>query len=151
ESITSRFVIAEATMGYDRNVLIAAAFDKLTPKNLRVPFYSVQTADLSDWIETGAKANHPGWRSVLNRLGELAQRPLAQLAEVLEDGTKIAKIEFAKTHPADPFTIRFIAESKLAKRRQFDDAMADARHTIDQHVSEINCDLDLAAEGFQSK
>ena len=67
-AIASDWVRAEATIGRERNVLVAVM---LAPAQLYPPFNLVHAADLTQW--TGNE-DHPGWLATLARIGALTGR-----------------------------------------------------------------------------
>lgn len=68
-AVQSQWVRAEAAIGRDRDVLAAVT---LAPTQLYPPFNLIHSVDLANW--DGADL-HPGWLSVIGRLGALADRP----------------------------------------------------------------------------
>jgi hypothetical protein len=115
------FLLAEAQKGWRRDILIAATFDKIVLDNLPVPFNNMQTADLSDWFDSGMPAVHHGWQRLLDALGVKLSRPgLATLAIVLESGDADARREFLRQYPNDPIAARFLGEivrPRLSRQR----------------------------------
>jgi TPR repeat protein len=147
----SDFVRDEAERGRQRNVYVGAVFDDINPRNLPVPFSSLSTADLSDWIETGSKVTHPGWRSVLNALGGLLDRPLLKAAEAFEVKNSQTKLQFIKNYSNDPIAARLSDEIKTAKREEFDRRMDEAKAQLNTRLDEINQKLELIRNDFDNR
>jgi uncharacterized coiled-coil DUF342 family protein len=119
-SIDSHWVVSEAQKGLEQAKLVGVAFDRDITKEMPMPFNGIQTPDLSDWIENGSKADHHGWRSVLKALGGLCNRPLAEIAAILEAGTPETKADFVRNHSDDPFAASLAAELKAEKLYEFE-------------------------------
>ncbi len=135
-SMESQWVISEAQHGLDSRKLVAATFDGVVPRDLVMPFNGVHTPDLSDWIETGAKADHAGWKSVLKALGVLCKRPLAEIAAVMETGDAKAKADFVRSHPDDPFAVGLVEQLRATKLREFEQQFARARNNAEKRLSD---------------
>jgi predicted nucleic acid-binding Zn-ribbon protein len=119
-SIHSHWVASEAQKGFDLVKLVGVTFDRIIPRDMPMPFNGIQTPDLSDWIETGSKANHPGWRSVLKALGVLFERPFSEIADILEAGTLESKADFVRRYPNDPITTGLAQDLKASKLSDFE-------------------------------
>jgi hypothetical protein len=140
-SIKSNWVTAEAWKGLYREVLVAAVFDRILPRNLQLPFNGVHTPDLSDWIESGALSSHRGWRSVLAALAVLLDRPLVTLADTLEDGGGAAKTNFLQTYPQDSFAEKFACELMLIRSRELKQLIADTQDIINTRAKAAHLKL----------
>jgi hypothetical protein len=135
-SIDSHWVVSEAQKGLEQAKLVAVAFDRDITREMPMPFNGIQTPDLSDWIETGSKADHDGWRSVLKALGGLCNRPLAEIANILESGTPETKADFVRNHPNDPFAVGLAAELKAAKLYEFEQQANRLKHLAEKQLAE---------------
>jgi predicted nucleic acid-binding Zn-ribbon protein len=149
-SIKSKWVTAEAQKGLDREVLVTAVFDSISPRNLRLPFNGLTTPDISDWIETGAKASHPGWRSVLGAIGGLLHRPLVDLALAIETKSAEAKLEFLQRHPDDHFSTTFAADLKQAKKQEFDQSVLETKKILEARLVQADARLDKLRFDFDT-
>jgi hypothetical protein len=69
-SVASDWVKDEAQEGANRQVLVPALIDKVSPP---YGFRQVQTADLSDW---DGSASHAELQSMVHRIGELINKPV---------------------------------------------------------------------------
>ena len=150
-SIKSKWVIAEAQKGLDRDVLVTAVFDNISPRNLRLPFNGLTTPNISDWIESGAKAAHPGWRSILGAIGSLVARPLIDLALTIEAGTPAAKLDFVKKYPDDLFSKTFAAEFKSAKKQEFSQRAIETKQKLEDRLEQAGQKLDALQIEFENK
>jgi hypothetical protein len=103
EAIQSRWVRAEASIGLERDVLLAAF---LTPTELIPPYNLVHAVDLQKW-DGGQSA--PEWQNLLTRLGSLIGRP------------HLAEEALAKAHDAE------WAERDGAMRSAFESDVAEAK------------------------
>lgn len=83
EAMQSRWVRAEASIGLERDVLIAAF---LHPAELMPPYNLVHAANLEGW--SGAH-DDPQWGQVLSRIGRLVDKP--DLADIARAKTLEAK------------------------------------------------------------
>jgi predicted nucleic acid-binding Zn-ribbon protein len=134
-SIDSQWVVAEAQKGLELGKLVAVTFDRDITKEMPMPFNGIQTPDLSDWIENGSKADHPGWQSVLNAIGDLFNRPLAEIATILEAGTPETKADFVRNHPNDAFAANLAAELKASKLYEFEQQANRLKHLAEKQLA----------------
>jgi WD domain, G-beta repeat len=147
DSINSEFVYGEAMRGRARGALVAAAFDNLDLVDLPVPFGVVQTANLSDWIETGASSKHQEWQGVLEVLGRMLDRPaLAEAAAIIEKCDEQDKRDFLRRYPTDLCSIEFAREIELKEREAFEQEMRSA----EAWVKETEDTLKTARAEFES-
>jgi hypothetical protein len=118
-SVKSLYVRGEAALGLERDILVATAFRGVDPQKLTPPFNIVNTTDLSD-CPGEPTTRHPGWRQVLDALGDKLGRPsLASLAATLEAGSEEvekAKAAFVGAYPNDPRAEQFRQELELVAR-----------------------------------
>ena len=127
------FLLAEAQKAWRRDILIMATFDKVILDNLPVPFNTFQTADLSDWLDSGTPANHRGWLRLLEALGAKLGRPgLPSLALALESPDVAAKRDFIRAFPGDIFAERLADEIIAAERVVFNEVMATAQSKVER-------------------
>jgi hypothetical protein len=146
------FLLAEAQKGWRRDILIAATFDKIVLDNLPVPFNNMQTADLSDWFDSGMPAVHHGWQRLLDALGVKLSRPgLATLAIVLESGDADARREFLRQYPNDPIAARFLGEIVNNEKAAFEQAAASAQNRIDRRRREAEKALKECRKEFENQ
>ncbi|MGA2894923.1 MAG: TIR domain-containing protein [Xanthobacteraceae bacterium] len=146
------FVISEAQRGYARGILVAATFEKIALDHLPVPFNVFQTADLSDWIETGKLAAHRGWQKVLEGLGKKLERPgLPGLAVALESDSDETKRTFIKDNPNDPFALHFVAQLEAVERTAFEQRLATARKRVQQRAKEAEKRLKSCRDQFETQ
>lgn len=96
-AMTSEWVRGEAEIGRQRSILIPVFIEKC---DLLPPFNMLHAEDLSQW--TGDR-NHPGWRSVLRRLGALLNRAgLAELPDLVASTDLVAWKAWSLRFPSDP-------------------------------------------------
>lgn len=151
-SSQTNFVQSEAQKGYARGILVAATFEKIALDHLPVPFNVFQTADLSDWIETGKSADHRGWQMVLEALAKKLGRPgLPDLALVLANGSDDAKRKFIRDFPADPFSPQFVAKFEAFERKAFDERLATARKRMQQRAKDTEKRLKDCRDEFEAQ
>lgn len=151
KSVESGYVKAEADKANYRKVYVAAVFDNLDPKHLPLPFNSLSTPDLSDWIETGSNVNYPAWRSILNALGTLLNRPLLKAAEAIEVHNPHTKVQFIKNYPNDPIAVRLSEDISATKRKEFDQRMDEAKASLNARLDEINQKLEAIKYDFDKR
>ena len=70
----SRWVKAEAMIGFEQDKLAAAYVDGPDGFSPPTPFNTVHAADVRAYLSSPNEA-HAGWRSVLRRIGKLCRRP----------------------------------------------------------------------------
>lgn len=96
-AMTSEWVRGEAEIGRQRSILIPVFIEKC---DLLPPFNMLHAEDLSQW--TG-DPNHPGWQSVLRRLGLLLNRTgLAELPRLIASSDPVAWRAWSLRFPSDP-------------------------------------------------
>jgi len=124
EAIQSRWVRAEASIGLERDVLLAAF---LTPTEMIPPYNLVHAVDLQRW-DGGQSA--PEWQNLLTSLGRLIGRP--HLAE--EALAKALDAEWAERDGA----IRSAFESNVAEAKRRFSANHEAQPALfSQALSEM--------------
>lgn len=99
-SAESEWVRNEATIGKERNVLVAAQIEpgKLPINFTNTHFETLHEADFAD--------DHPGWLKLLERIGALTGRPsLADFSRTLGSAGRPLR-EWAAAHPGDPLAKR---------------------------------------------
>jgi hypothetical protein len=93
EALRSDWVIAEASSGRDRNVLVPILKDRVKPP---VPFNLIQSADMSDWQ---GENDHPGLNTLRKQyvalLGQPDMLPLAEAARLINQFVKLRRIDVA--------------------------------------------------------
>jgi WD40 repeat protein len=118
---------------------------------LQVPFNTVQTANLSDWIETGASAGHHEWQGVLRVLGRMLDRPgLAEAAAIIEQDREEDKRDFLHRYPSDPCSVDFAREIELKEREAFEQSVRMAEQHIVRWVKETENMLKASRAQFES-
>jgi hypothetical protein len=70
----SRWVKAEAMIGFEQDKLAAAYVDGPDGFSPPTPFNTVHAADVRSYLSSPSET-HAGWRSVLRRIGKLCRRP----------------------------------------------------------------------------
>jgi hypothetical protein len=151
-STEPNFMLSEAQKGFARGILVAATFERLVLDQLPVPFNLYQTADLSDWIDTGQSARHPGWQKVLEGLGRRLDRPgLQDLSIALETGDDDLKRRFVRNFPNDPYAVRFATHIEAFEREAFEQRVATARKRINQRRNDAEKKLALCREEFEAE
>jgi hypothetical protein len=149
---TPNFVLSEAERGFYRGILVAATFDKLALSRLPVPFNRFQAPDVSDWIDTGASAKHPGWQSVLKALGNKLGRPgLADLAIALESADEPLKKKVLNEYPGDPAAKRIVAAIEAFEQSEFESRFTTARKRIQQRAREAERKLRTCRDEFEAQ
>ncbi len=129
EAMQSRWVRAEASIGLERDVLIAAF---LHPAELMPPYNLVHAANLEGW--RGAH-DDPQWGQVLNRVGRLVGRP--DLADIARAKTLEAKWLDADAHAREDF------QAAIAETRRRFAAMHQAQPALfEQKLVEMNSSFD---------
>lgn len=125
----SRWVRAEASIGLERDVLIAAF---LHPAELMPPYNLVHAANLEGW--SGAH-DDPQWGQVLNRIGRLVGRP--DLADIARAKTLEAKWVDADARAREDFQTA-IAETRrrFAAKHQAQPAL------FEQKLVEMNASFE---------
>lgn len=98
KSARSKWVRSEAAIADNQRMLVPCFIEKC---KLPPPFNLAQAADLTDW---SGSVDHPGWSSVLERIGSLVKRPgLLPLAQASASGSSDKLAKWAKAYPDDPF------------------------------------------------
>lgn len=149
---TPNFVLSEAERGFYRGILVAATFDKLALSRLPVPFNRFQAPDVSDWIDMGASAKHPGWQSVLKALGNKLGRPgLADLAIAIESTDESLKKKVLNEYQGDPAAKRIIADIEAFEQSEFESRFTMARKRIQQRAREAERKLRTCRDEFEAQ
>lgn len=117
EAVQSRWVRAEASIGLERDVLVAAM---LRPAQLMPPYNLVHAANLEGW--TGAQ-DSPHWGQILSAIGRLVGRP--ELPDIAR-----AKALESGWLQADQGARAEFAQLTDEARRRFTDAQATAPQQI---------------------
>ncbi len=145
-SLQSDYVIGEAEYARAGGKLVPVRFG-IPATRLLVPFTMLQTPDLSNWAENGARPDDPEWQSALEMLGRQLRRPgLARLARIValkneaddakEEAAK-AKRLFVRDYPDDPFADRFISELKELERSEFELELKARRDSFEQKLAQF--------------
>ena len=164
DAISSRWVRAEASIGLERDVLVAAF---LRPTELIPPYNLVHTANLEGWDGTQTS---PAWQDMLGRIGRLTGKPdLPTLAKakgleaqwVQQDQTARAAFEakvaearkrFSALHQSRPAAfeqnlqdIQGAFEAWILRRRTGDAGSApDPLLLVEDQVEALRSDLEVA-------
>jgi len=135
-AIASRWVKAEALIGFERDTLAAAYIagpDGFSPP---APFNAVHTVDLRKWCAAPSSAD-PEWRSMLRRVGQTCGRPDVARWGALSARSSAAEIhawldEFGESSPlsADVQTLQDAVAARQRKKTSAEPAapVRQARH-----------------------
>jgi len=124
----SRWVIAEAQIGFEKDNLAAAYVagpDGFAPP---VPFNTIHAEDLRAWL-SAPDLVHSGWRSLLRRIGKLCQRADMESFGALDAQASAAQLNAWLTkHESSPL---FMAVDSLLQARR----TAEAERTALEHAA----------------
>lgn len=113
----SRWVKAEAMIGFEQDKLAAAYVDGPDGFSPPTPFNAVHAADVRDYLSSPNEA-HAGWRSILRRIGKLCRRPDVEAWGALD-------LDPASSEPPLKAWLAKFGQSPLAPMAQ--QALADAQ------------------------
>jgi hypothetical protein len=124
----SRWVNAEAMIGFEENKLAAcyvAGPDSFRPP---APFNSIHTPDLREWA-LAPDANDDNWRSLLGRLGKLCDRDdLYEWGELSSDASSNEIEAWIGSNPESPLFV--VAHTLMSARKEQEELRR-------QHESEL--------------
>lgn len=124
EAMQSRWVRAEASIGLERDVLVAAF---LHPAELMPPYNLVHAANLEGWNGTH---DDPAWGQVLARVGRLVEKP---------DLADIARAKLLES--------RWIDADRQA-RQKFREGLAEARRLFNQRYQSLPAQFEQKLAGL---
>lgn len=114
----SRWVKAEALIGFEHDTLAAAYVagpDGFSPP---APFNSIHAEDLRAWLNAPSEA-HAGWRSLLRRIGKLSGRADIESWGALDQTSAAELRAWIGAHEASPL---FMSVDALLRARETQDA-----------------------------
>jgi acyl carrier protein len=145
-AVRSEWVRGEATEGLN-TARLAACF--LQPTNLVPPFNLTHAENLSAWA---SQADDPAWLKVLDRIGELVDRPgLATYQAVMRPGASIQEMRaWVAANGADPLVETVWARIALIEgedqRARFEREKAEARADAERRKAQSEKSRRLARE-----
>ncbi|MEQ1616861.1 MAG: neutral zinc metallopeptidase [Terricaulis sp.] len=114
----SRWVVAEAMIGFEKDGLTAAYVagpDGFSPPT---PFNTIHAEDLRTWLSTPSD-HHTGWRSLLRRIGKLCGRADIESYGALDAQASATDLRgWIATHETSPLFM--VVDSWLQSREQQD-------------------------------
>jgi MFS family permease len=142
-AIASRWVKAEALIGFERDTLAAAYVAGPDGFSAPAPFNAVHTVDLRKWCAEPSSGD-PEWRSLLRRVGQACGRPDVARWGALSTRSSAAEIrawldEFGESSPlhSDVQTLRDAIDARHKERASAEPAARErqARHATAREVA----------------
>jgi hypothetical protein len=140
-AIRSRWVVAEAMIGFDDEKLVACRVGDSDSFSPPAPFNAVHSPDLSAWLTepTEAQAN---WRIVLARIGQLCGRSdIAEWGELDLDASATEVRAWLHQHSASPLVA--IAHAELATREAVEKERETHRRQLQEQYEKERVEREL--------
>ena len=146
DAVRSHWVRSEAKFAQEHGKIVPC---QLEPCKIPLHFQFDQAEDLSDWNGSGG---HPGWRKILEAIGERVARPgLVDLYEALASGNNRDLLSWSQSFRDDPFAGKAFERVEKAERIHFEKELASANEKAKGIIKQSEENFDLAFQECSRK